>query len=72
MAVKWKSDKRITDSKYAELKPQIRKNFYAVGSDSKGSYLGNIPDATLMEARIEGLRWAKANNLKFEGVHSNN
>jgi hypothetical protein len=54
------------------MKPVTRKNFYVVGSDSKGkSYIGDIPDATLVEARIKGRKWAKDNELKFEGVHSN-
>lgn len=63
---------RITEEKFTELKSVTRKNFYAVGSDSKGkSYISNIYDATLVEARNEGQSWAKANDLKFEGVYTN-
>jgi hypothetical protein len=72
MSIKFKFDKRITEEKFSEMKPVTRKNFYVVGSDSKGkSYIGDIPDATLVEARIKGRKWAKDNELKFEGVHSN-
>ena len=60
------------DVNYVGLKPRLKKDFYAVGVDSKGkSYLTTIRNATNLEAKNEGKRWAKANELKFEGVYSN-
>lgn len=61
------------DVNYVGLKPRLKKNFYAVGVDKKGtSFLTTFENVTKLEAKQEGQRWAKANELKFEGVYSNN
>ena len=60
------------DVNYVGLKPRLKKDFYVVGVDSKGkSYLTTIRNVTKLQAKNEGIRWAKANELKFEGVYSN-
>lgn len=60
------------DVNYVGLKPILKKNFYAVGVDKKGkSYLTVIENVTKLQAKNEGKRWAKANELTFEGVYSN-
>jgi hypothetical protein len=74
MSVKFKFEKRLNnENKYADTKLSTRKNFYAVGHDEKGkSYLGNIEDATRIEAKNKGIAWAKRHGLTFEGIYSNN
>ena len=60
------------DVNYVGLKPRTVKNFYAIGTNSKGeSFLTVIENATKLQAKNEGMQWAKVNDLTFEGVYSN-
>jgi hypothetical protein len=71
MAIKFKTDKRM-ESNLADNKVDLRKNWYAVGTDGKKSYITTIKNAMSIHARNEAKSWAKKNGLTLEVVRSNN
>lgn len=59
------------ENTYAEKKPQPKKNWYMVGSDSKGvSYIGTIENAMIGTAKSEAKVWAKKNGLTLDVVNA--
>jgi hypothetical protein len=63
--VKWKSAKRM-ESKFADVKTVPKKDFYAVASNGKKSYVLELNDHTLIQAKNESRIWAKSQNLSLE------
>lgn len=67
MSIKFRTDKRM-ENNLAESKFDPRKDWYAVATDGKKSYITTITNAMSIEARNEAERWAKANRLTLEVV----
>jgi hypothetical protein len=69
MPIKFKTTDKRLESNQVEKKVILRKNWYAVGTDGKQSFLTKIDNALGIEARTEAKLWAKKNGLKLEVVN---
>lgn len=67
MSIKFMKATRI-ENNLADLKPVLKHNFYAVGTDGKKSYIINIDNATRVEANREATAWARKEGLRLEVV----
>lgn len=65
MAIKFKTDRRI-ESNQADAKANLRKNWYAIGTDGKKSYITTIENALISEARKDAKSWAKSHSLTLQ------
>lgn len=68
-----RKDRRVNNNvNHVSLKPVSKKNFYALGFDSKSkkTVIGTFNGVTKLQAKNEAKIWASENGLRLEGVYA--